>query len=119
MRVRHWIYRLVGPGPTPDPRELERIHAEAGMPGGAVTPVNPTSARDVAVMEAWFGVDPERVPLHWVGPVRDAERVCGSCEMAARCHRWQKRPAAGDDPMRFCPNALLFAELAAVQWQGG
>ena len=118
MRVGSLLDWMIGRVPVPDAAEAQRMLAEAALPGGPAPWSNPTSVRDLALMMSWHGVDPERIPLGWLGPVRDAERVCAACADTARCHAWMARPGA-DDPARFCPNHATLRDLAATQGEAG
>lgn len=119
MRAKAMLDWLIGRVPLVDPAERQRMVTEVGAPHGVAPASNRQAAHDLAAMQAYFGIDPERLPLAWIGPMRDIERVCSSCATAARCHVWQARPAGGDSPLLFCPNADRFAELAAAQHRAG
>ena len=115
MRLRDlWAVPAAAEGGV-DGHELRRMHADAGMPGGAPTRTNPNSDRDATRMAAHFGADLDAAPPNWLGAVRDVERTCACCTTVERCHRWFAEQAGNDSPRLFCPNAETFDLLAAEQ----
>jgi len=108
--LRRWQRRHARPG---EDAAIARGLAELGPSGADIGAARAGSEDDIRRMMAHFGIDPARVPPPYLAAVRDAERVCGQCLEAGRCHRFFAGPEGCDAARLFCPNAALFDRIAA------
>jgi hypothetical protein len=44
--------------------------------------------------------------------LRDAERACAQCLNVRRCRRWLAEQGETGAPALFCPNAVVFEQIA-------
>lgn len=109
-RLRVWRGRALGPE---EEAAVAASLAELGLSDADIATARSGSEEDIRRMMERFGIDPERVPVRFLGALRDAERVCAHCLEVGRCHRYLERPAGRDAARIFCPNAGLFDQIAA------
>lgn len=108
-RLRRWREA----GEPLDPEAFGACLRELGVPEDEILTARRGSEADIRRMMARFGLDPARIPLAFLGALRDAERVCGHCLAVRRCHRFLAAEEPRDAARLFCPNAELFDRLAA------
>lgn len=69
----------------------------------------------MARMMAAHRIDPRRAVLvHW-RLLKTADNYCSHCPNPERCRSWLDRDAQDGGARLFCPNARLFADIAARQ----
>lgn len=99
-------------------REIDAALVRAGLERADLfTPGNAIARHRVrmAHMLLAFEIDPERaVREHWEA-LKQADGHCSRCAQVGRCRRWLEWGGRNGAPQVFCPNAALFAAIAAGQ----
>ena len=93
---------------------IDRSSREVESPSLDFREERPGSRPEFQQMAQRYGADLARAPLDLRGAVRDAERICLTCQDVRRCRRWLARQTV-DDPRLFCANASLFKVIAGKQ----
>lgn len=119
IRLSNGFRRLVGSLRkarlrAPGPDRSDRSSREVVSPSIDFRPGRPGSRPELKQMAQGYGVDLARVPLELRGAVRDAGRICLSCQHVRRCRRWLAQETV-DEPQLFCANAPLLEVIAAKQ----